>query len=420
MFRRKYISFLWISSIVLAAAAVSFGQIANITGRVEVEKDTGKEAAAGALVEIYRTDISSGNKQDTTGKDGSFKFIGLPPGSSYLLTVSGEGLEPVIVSIRAGMENQVVTVRPGDGTRWTEAQVRGATTGGGELTDEQKAELAELEKRRAEYEAEKARVERSTAIITAVLKEGSDAFNDKNYDLAIVKFEEGYEASGDFVGSAPVLLNNKGKSLMMRAIDAFNASVTTTDMNQRTELRSKARDDFDAALGDFAKSWKIISTANPADINDKTIFEKSKADALEGGVKIIRYMLQTEMIAPMKAEEAKSIVTGFVGFEKDKAKVAEAHTFLGRYLLGSGDLDGSIAAYRAAMEKEPKNPDAVGGLGLALFSKSYEDEGLKQDALNYMDHYLKIAPSDHKFRSSIEGAVDDLKGQGLKPQKIAS
>ena len=40
------------------------------------------------------------------------------------------------------------------------------------------------------------------------LEEGNQAFNSKNYDIAIVKFEEGYKASPDFVGSAPVLLNN--------------------------------------------------------------------------------------------------------------------------------------------------------------------------------------------------------------------
>lgn len=421
MLRKSYFMLLSALGAILLSAVFVQAQIANITGRVEVEKEGGvKETVADALVEIYRTDINTGNKADRTDKDGNFRFVGLPPGATYLLTVSGEGLEPLIIRVKAGMESQVVTVRPGDGTRWTEEQVRSAlTAAGGELTEEQKKQLAELEKRRAEIEARNKRIEASNALIERVLKEGSEAFNKKNYDLAIAKFQEGYEASEDFVGSAPVLLNNKGASLMLRAIDNYNASIKTTDGNERGSLRTQAREDFEEALASYSKSWSILKGAKQADVVDQNVFNKAKIDALTGGKKIIGYMLRTELIAATKGPDAKELSVGYIEMESDKAKKLEAQTNLGRFLLGVGDLDGSMTAYRKAVEMSPKDPDALAGLGLALYSASFEKEELKQESLNYMQLYLDVAPKDHSFRDSIQGAVDDLKAQKLKPQKVS-
>ena len=50
----------------------------------------------------------------------------------------------------------------------------------------------------------------SNEVIGQALKDGNAAFTAKNFDLAISKYDEGIAADPDFVGSAPVLLNNRG------------------------------------------------------------------------------------------------------------------------------------------------------------------------------------------------------------------
>ena len=91
-------------------------------------------------------------------------------------------------------------------------------------------------------------------------------------------------------------------------------------------------------------------------------------------------------------------------------------------MLTANDYDNAIVEYRKAVEMSPNNADAVGGFGLSLWTMSYgsEDTAKKQEALNYMQYYLDIAPKDHKLRDGIEGGVADLKAQKLKPQKITA
>lgn len=420
MLRKNYFILLSVIGVVLLSTVFASAQIVNITGRVEmVNEDGTTKPVEGALVEIYQVDVKSGNKSDKTDSKGNFSFVGVPPGAKYFLTISGEGVESAIFNASAGSQNGVFKVKAGDGTKFTEEQVRGANSGGGELTQEQKKKQAELDKKLEEAKAKNARIEKANTIIPKVLKEGNDAFNSKNYDLAIAKYQEGYDISEDFVGSAPVLLNNKAEAYRLRAVDNFNASIKSTDAATKTELKQKAKQDFEASLVDFNKSWLISKNAKPAEITNKENYESVKMNALLGGNKVVGLMIRTDLVAASKGEEAKELVTEYIKAESDKAKSAEAQTNLGRFVFGTGDMDGAIAAYRVAVEMSPKDPEALSGLGLALYSASFEKEELKQESLNYMQYYLDVSPKDHSLRESIEGAVEDLKAQKLKPQKIS-
>jgi hypothetical protein len=126
MFRKNYlISFLTIALFLIGSVAI-FGQTAPIRGRVEQKGADGKVTPIpGALVEVYRTDVKSKFPSDTTDKKGAFSFAGLPLGAVFILSVSGPGINPEIIpNVKAGMENLVINVLPGDGKKWTEDEVR--------------------------------------------------------------------------------------------------------------------------------------------------------------------------------------------------------------------------------------------------------------------------------------------------------
>src|SRR3712207_6539389 len=62
-------------------------------------------------------------------------------------------------------------------------------------------------KKRADISAQNERVQNEDKLIAAAIKEGNAAFNSKNYDLAIAKFDEGFNINQTYLGSAPVFLN---------------------------------------------------------------------------------------------------------------------------------------------------------------------------------------------------------------------
>ena len=98
----------------------------------------------------------------------------------------------------------MVEVSAGDGKKLTEDEVRqvltAAATQSGQMTAEEKKAEEERLKKVAEIESKNKKIEASNEVISRTLEEGVKAFDAKNYDLAIVKFEEGYNASPDYIG----------------------------------------------------------------------------------------------------------------------------------------------------------------------------------------------------------------------------
>ena len=77
------------------------------------------------------------------------------------------------------------------------------------MTADEKKAQAEYEAKAKEVTSKNETITKNNALIDQSLAEGNKAYDAKNYDLAIAKFDEGINAAPDFAGSAPVLLNNK-------------------------------------------------------------------------------------------------------------------------------------------------------------------------------------------------------------------
>src|SRR4029077_17561671 len=128
-----------------------FAQTAPVSGTVELRKDDGTtEPVVGALVEVYRTDIKAGGPSAKTSKKGDFTFAGLLYVGTYSLSVSAPNCSPTTLRrIRAGTDKILITMVPGDGSKFTEEQVRqnAAAPSGSptELTAEQKKAQAQAQ-----------------------------------------------------------------------------------------------------------------------------------------------------------------------------------------------------------------------------------------------------------------------------------
>ncbi|MCW5960753.1 MAG: hypothetical protein KIS76_11375 [Pyrinomonadaceae bacterium] len=432
MLRKYFYKTIAVFALSLVGGIAVFAQTYPITGMVEVKKsDDTTTPVEGALVEIFRVDQKGASLKDKTNKRGEFSFAGVVAGGTYILSVSGPGISPALSqNLKAGASDVKIVVSAGDGKRLTEEEVRAMLAGApstptevAEFTEESKKAEEERLKMIAEYEANKKKIESRNEQRNQLLAEGLKAFEAKNYDVAIVKFGEGYELSPDFVGSAPIMANNKALSLVKRALLNYNTMVQSKDAALKKELRPKVNADFEAALDTYYKAWMASKNGDPAEIAKIQVdFDKKKMDTLIGANEAVNLMVRTEGVSEAKKDIAMELVKEYVAAEKDQAKRADAQLYLGLYLNKVYDFENAVAEFRKAVQFDPKSADAVGQLGLALYTASYgsEDTAKKQEALNYLQMYLDMAPKDHSLRDGIDGAVVDLKNQKLKPQKIAS
>ncbi len=388
MFSKKYFTSLFLVGLFLFAGAAVFAQTTkSIAGKVEMKKEDGSTVPVkDVVVELIRVDSVGKMPETKTDETGSFSFSNVPENAVFALSFSGEGLKPEIVSdVKAGMDSFIVPVTEGDSNRYSEEQIRlgylASLKESGKLTDEQKKMLKD-------FEDKKGNVEQKNAIISRSLKEGNAAFEGKNYDLAIVKFEEGFQADPEFVGSAPVFLNNKGFAIKERAAINYNTEVKSSDPALKRGAKDKIASELANALEAAVKSYTLLKQANSADISDQKNHKANIASAESIAKDALRMLSQLQLNLPSSTE-------------------AEANR--------------SVKIYKDLLQIFPKNPDVIAGLGLTLYSAGAlnNNKPQKQESVNYMAYFMENSPKDHNMREVISGLYDYvITEEKLKPQKI--
>lgn len=429
MFRKNYFTFLLAIVLFSAGSIAVSAQLMPVTGKVEMKKADGTTVpVADATVDLIRTDIKSTILSTKTNKDGAFNFAGIPPEAVFVLSVSAPNANPeyypdLVPGLSSGFG---IVLSAGNGRRLTEAEILKALSAStnqnsqnAKLTAEQKKKQQEEQKKIDEINSKNTKSKEADGMVKKALDEGRTAFEAKNYDVAIVKFDEGYKASPDYVGSAPVLLNNKALALRLRGSVLYNQSRELTDVNAKMENMKKVTQDFADSAESYNLSWTVSKNTPAADIQDQKNYEANKLQSLRGIKDLVKVMVTTEKIDNSKTGVIKALVQEYIAIETDKTAKAEAQVGLADIYRLAGDPDNAIAEYRKALELSPDNPDALAGLGLSLFDAGERsgNTAQKQEGLNYMQRFADTAPSNHKLKESVAGAVEYLKSQKLTPQK---
>jgi tetratricopeptide (TPR) repeat protein len=436
MFRKDFYKLFLLTILCLAGATFAAAQTAPIAGKVVLKKaDNTTVPVEGALVEVFRTDVKATLPSDKTNKKGEFAFAGLPLGARFVLSISAPGAKPgYLANAKAGDDKILITLSEGDGKRWTEQEIRDAIAGAdssqpAQPTEEQKKAQAEYEKKVAEVTAKNKEIEGKNQIIQAALKAGNGAFNAKDYDTAVAKWDEGINADPTYVGSAPILLNNKGTALKIVGVDAYNKAVRSSDANEKTTLMAKAKSSLEGAVDAFKKSWDVIKNAPAADTANATSVDQTKYGALSGLTEAYRLVVQTK-INPTAAADSKEAFDAYLAVETDPVKKAKAQLTYADIMRETGDSEKAIAGYRAVLQTSPDNAEAMAGLGLSLFNAGVVSSNKEQmqEGLNYMTKYIETSPisandsaSVKEFKQSVKDAVDYLKNtEKLAPQKVST
>lgn len=359
-------------------AVAAAAQVSRAEGKVTLKQADGTEVPVqGAIVEIYRTDIS-GKFQTKTDKSGTYVHAGVPFGGTYIIAVSAPGARPdFITGIRINQQpTNNFPLSPGDGSALTLEQIKSAMAaapsggarpagggGGGGESKEDKARREEMEKKNAEITTANKKIEESNAVVNRTFKAGNDAFAAKKFDEAIASYDEGLAADPE----QSVFYLNKSVVLRTRGVERYNKA------GKDVAARDAAKADFTGAVENAEKGIKFY----------RDVVSKRGAGAAAGGAagaapqgqdqtlqylsaRAEAYRLALMTGTPVPAEQAAPAILEYITAETDPAKKAKAEASLGDALFQAGKIEESVAAYQKVLASNPNNMEAMYGLGIAL------------------------------------------------------
>ena len=428
MFRRYFLPVLAGVAFIISTNLIASAQVGALRGHVVLTQADGTKApVADATIDVFRTDVS-GKYSTKTNKKGEFVFAGLPYAGDYVIAASAPAAQPNWVSkVKAGRDvDYPIELTPGDGHRLTMEEINSAKRGSGgsskggsadsevrQPTAEEKAKAAELAKQAAEISARNEKAIKSNEVVARTFQAGNDALNAKNYDEAIKQYEEGLAADPE----QPALLVNEGRAYTARGVSRYNAAVTSTDEAAKGTGIESAKGDFKAAAAATTKAVAMIKAQPvPTDPAELGRYNNNKLAAYT--VNAEAHRLFVSKADPSQADAGLTAFKDYIAVETDPAKKAKAQLDAAQLLLDAGAVDKAFAEFQSIVTAEPDNPDANLGAGLSLFASG--DKAKYQEAANFLQHYVDVAPETHKFKADAKAILAELKNtEKVVPEKTA-
>ncbi len=442
MIGKYFYGALAVAILVASASMNTFAQVGELRGQVFMQQADGQKVPlADAQIDVFRTDIS-GKYNTKTNKKGEFVFAGLPFVGTYVVAASHATARPNWVpGVKAGRDIPVeVTLTPGDGKRLTFDEIKAAggtappATGGGSApakeSDADKAKREELAKKNAEIEAGNKKITEANEIIARTFKAGNEALTAAGtaskagssedavakYTAAIAQFDEGLAADSE----QPAILTNKAVALKGRGVERFNAVVRskTLDDAGKTAGLQTAKDDFKASAEAATKAVTLIKAQPaPTDPADVQRYNGNKYAAMLTAAESMR--LYVSKADPTKAEEGLAAFKEYLAVETDPAKKAKAQLDMAQMLLDSGSADKALVEFQAILTAQPNSPEANLGAGLAVYATG--DKAKFQEAANYLQKFVEVAPDTNPMKDDAKAILTELKNtENVTPEKKAA
>ncbi len=423
---RRYFYSILASAVLLLAAVGASAQVGQLRGHVFIQQADGtKVPAAGAQVDVYRTDLP-GKFPSKANKNGEFVYAGLPYIGTYVIAVSAPNAAPAVrggVKVGRDIDFELV-MTPGNGQRFTEEQAKAgggggsatAASGGGGESAADRAKREEMEKKNAAVIEANKKIENANQVIGDSFRGGNTALTAKNYDEAIRLYDTGIAADAAHPG-IPSLLTNKSVALRLRGVDRFNAAVQSKDEAAKTSGVEAAKADFkasaDAASQAVDTLKKLPTPTDPAELKQ---FETNKYFALTARAESMR--LFATKVDQTKGGDAATAYQEYIAAEPDAAKKSKAQKDFAQMLFEtSADVAGYervVAEYQKILEATPDDPVALLRIGQAMFNigaLNNNDKAKYQEAANYLQRYVDKAPDTDPLKAEAKDLIGALKAQ---------
>jgi tetratricopeptide (TPR) repeat protein len=436
MISRYFYGALVVAIVLASASLTTFAQVGELRGKVVMQQADGQKVPLpDAQIDVFRTDMSA--KYDVkTNKKGEFVFAGIPFIGIYTVAASHPTANPNFVpGVRAGQGIEVeVVLTPGNGRRLTLDEIKKA--GGGTpnpaaaSTAESAADKAkreEMMKKNAEIEASNKKITEANEVIGRTFKAGNEALNAastasraknseeaiQKYTAAVAAYDEGLAADSE----QPAILTNKAVALKGRGVERFNATITskTLDDAGKTAGLAAAKEDFKAAAETATKAVTLIKAQPaPTDQADVQRYTANKYAAMLTQAESMR--LYVSKADGTKADEGVAAFKEYIAVETDAAKKSKAQLDMAQMLLDAGAADKALTEFKAILAATPDNPEANLGAGLAVYATG--DKAKFQEAANYLQRFVEVAPDSNPMKDDAKAILAALKeSDNVTPEK---
>jgi tetratricopeptide (TPR) repeat protein len=405
-----------------ALSIVASAQVITVTGKVTLRQADGKDVPVqGAIVKFYRTDIKQ-EFEVKTDKKGQYTHAGIPLVGTFNIAVSAPGARPdAIRGIRISQQtNNDFVLTPGDGSVLTADQVKARPSGGGsamsggggsapKLSEEDKKRAEEERKKVAEIEEKNKKIVESNEVVSRTFTAGNEALKANKLDEAIALYNEGLAARPDEVA----LLVNISEAKRRRGVDSFNAAIKAS---QSTDAAKK---DWSEAAEHSKKALEILK-GGTGDATDAT-GQANRAANLTAAIvtRALAMRFVATKVDPTQAPAALAAYQEMIAQEQDPAKKAKHRGEMLTTLLDSGNTDLAAEESRKVLAEDANNIDANRVLGLALFASG--DKAKYQEAANYLQRFVDLAPDTDPLKTSAKESLEYLKtAENVKPESTKS
>jgi tetratricopeptide (TPR) repeat protein len=392
----------------LSTSALAQAGLTQIDGTVKIKTPDGKlTPVAGALVDIYRTDIK-GHWDVKTDKTGHYIRLGMSFVGDYVIIASGPGMQPTYVNgVKLSQTSTIdVLAAPGDGSKLTLEQVQAALGGKGKAaapggppqaggappSSQDKGKGDAADKAAKEQQAKNSELQATFDAGVKHYNAGVELKKTNNLTGALSEFEQA--ASIDptkneaFIELSHKANANAAETDYVIGVDLFNQ-----------KKREEARPYFEKAVDAISKAITVapMDKKNTNLNNDLIVYY----DILAKNTKLlVEHYGQVKRLddftqALDKAEELDA--THKMKWENIKGDTYRA----------AGQTDKAVAAYKNALAIDANYPDALYGIGLTLVAST--DKAQLQEAANYLADFTSKAPPNDKRVGEVKEALDALK-----------
>lgn len=413
MRRQQFFTSLAAVLVLLLSSVMASAQVAEMRGVVVTKGADGKNVpVAGAVIDIYRTDMKAKYETKTDSK-GGFVFAGLPFIGTYAVVASAPGFRPQYfagVKVSTGQPVNFL-LDPGDGSRPTEEDARAAAAAGPGASAEDKARAEELRRKNEEIQKSNEKNVKINEVVGRTFKAGNEALKAKRFDDAIAQYNEGLAADPE----QSALLTNKALALVQRGVEKFNAAVKMSDDAAKTAAMDAAKKDWSEAADVSAKAVSLAKAQSAGgDAEQQKNQAANKYISLLARSEAMRFV--ASKVDNSKADEAFAAMQEYIAAETDPVKKLKGQVDAAQMYYDSGNTPKAIEAFQTILASNPESLEATLGLGLALFSTG--DKNKYQEAANYLQRFVDKAPDTHPLKASARESLDYLKKQeNVQPQR---
>ena len=439
MIGKHFFGALAVAILVASASLTAVAQVGELRGHIWLQQADGQKVPlADAQIDVFRTDMSA--KYNTkTNKKGEFVFAGLPFIGTYTVAASHPTAAPNFQpGVKAGRDIDVeLTLSPGNGKRLTFEEIKGA--GGGSATPpsggapqpsaEDKAKMEEMRKKNEAIEASNKKITEANEVIARTFKAGNEALQAASaaskannseeavarYTAAVAQYDEGLAADPE----QPAILTNKAVALKGRGVERFNSTVRskTLDDAGKTAGLQAAKDDFKAAAETSAKAVTMMKALPaPTEAAELQRYNGNKYAAMLTQAESMR--LYVSKADGTQADAGLAAYKDYIAVETDPAKKAKAQLDMAQMLLDAGASDKALAEFKAILAENPNSPEANLGAGLAVYATG--DKAKFQEAANFLQKFVEVAPDTNPMKDDAKAILTELKNSETVPPEKTS